>query len=335
MKKLLSVLLVALLAFGILSAGAETIRLQLNDTNTAEHPTGIADKYFADLVKERTNGRIEIEVFTGGTLYGSEPEAIEALSIGELAFARVASGPVAEFAPELGAFQMPYIFKGQEHMWAVLDGEIGQGILDAIQASGSGMIGLCFYDSGSRSFYTKEPVTVPDDLAGKKIRMMDNRSMVHMTELLGATPVVGIGPSDIFGAITTGTIDGAENNYTTYYTKGDYKAANYYVVDGHLRTPEVMLASEAALKNAGLNDDDVQLLKEIAKETTAYQIDVWNELEVTYKQALLDDGVVVTALTTEQIALYQEKDKPMWEDPEYGAKYADIIEKIEAVGEGL
>ena len=134
------------------------------------------------------------------------------------------------------------------------------------------MIGLCFYDSGSRSFYTREQVIVPADLAGKKIRMMDNRSMVHMTELLGATPVVGIGPSDIFGAITTGTIDGAENNYTTYYTKGDYKAAGFFVEDGHLRTPEVLLASEAALKNAGLTEEDIQLIKDIAKETTSIRL---------------------------------------------------------------
>lgn len=335
MKRFVFVFLVAALLLSAVGAGAETIRLQLNDTNTSEHPTGMADAHFAQLVKERTEGRIEIEVFTGGTLYGSEPEAIEALVIGDLAFARVASGPVAEFVPELNAFQMPYIFKSQQHMWSVLDGEIGQDILAGIQASGSGMIGLCFYDSGSRSFYTREMVTVPADLAGKKIRMMDNRTMVHMTELLGATPVVGIGPSDIFGAITTGTIDGAENNYTTYYTKGDYKAAKYYVVDGHLRTPEVLLASEAALQNAGLTEEDIQLLKDIAKETTAYQIEVWNDLEATYKQALLDDGVVVTELTGEQIALYQEKVLPMWEDPEYGGKYAELIEKIVAIGEGL
>lgn len=335
MRKFVFVLVVALLLTSLGAVSAETIRLQLNDTNTSEHPTGIADARFAELVKERTNGRIDIQVFTGGTLFGSEPEAIEALTIGELAFARVASGPVAEFVPGLNAVQMPYIFKSQEHMWAVLNGEIGQELLDAIQSSGSGMIGLCFYDAGSRSFYTKEKVVVPDDLAGKKIRMMDNRAMVHMTELLGATPVVGIGPSDIFGAITTGTIDGAENNYTTYYTKGDYKAANYFVADSHLRTPEVLLASESALKNAGLTDEDIQLLKEIAKETTEYQIGVWNDLEVKYKQALLDDGVVITELSPEEVALYQEKVKPMWEDPEYGGKYTDMINRIVAVGEGL
>ena len=97
----------------------------------------------------------------------------------------------------------------------------------------------------------------------------------------------------------------------------------------------MLLASEAALKNAGLTDEDVQMLKDIAKETTDYQIKVWNELEVEYKQALLDDGVVVTSLTNEQIAEYQEKVKPMWEDPDYGGKYTEVIEKIVAVGEGM
>lgn len=330
MKKLAALVLAMMLVLTAAVAGAETITLTLNDTNTNEHPTGMANVYFAELVKEATEGRIVIDVFNGGTLYTSEPDAIEAAVIGDLAFTRVSAAPVCNFVPELNAIQLPYLYKNSDHMWGVLNGEIGQGLLDQVQESGSGLIGLCYYDSGSRCFYTREQVVTPADLAGKKIRMMDNQMMCKMTELLGGTPVTGIGPSDIYSAIETGVIDGAENNYVTYYTKGDYKAAMYYVLDHHLRVPEILLASESALADAGVTDEDIALLKELAKEAQAYEIEQWNIMTETYRDALIADGVVVTELTDEQVAEYQALVEPIWTDPAYGGAYADLIAKIQA-----
>lgn len=330
MKKLVALVLAMMLVLCAAAAGAETIHLQLNDTNTNEHPTGMANIYYAELVKEATDGRIIIDVFNGGTLFSAETDAIEAAVVGDLAFTRVSAAPVASFVPELNAVQLPYLYKNSDHMWGVLNGEIGQGLLDQIQASGSGLIGLCYYDSGSRCFYTREKVVTPSDLAGKKIRMMDNQMMCKMTELLGGVPVTGIGPSDIYSAIETGVIDGAENNYVTYYTKGDYKAAPYYVLDHHLRVPEVLVASETALANAGVTEEDIALLKEVSKEAQAYEIEKWNELTVSYRDALLADGVTVTELTDEQVAEYQAKVESIWTDPAYGGAYADLIAKIQA-----
>src|SRR5690606_7389235 len=142
MRKLLTVALVLMILVSVTGTMmAAPIKLKLSEVHIAGYPTTLADQEFARLVKEKTNGRIEIEVYYGGTLYGSEPEAIEDMVIGELGFARVSASPVSEFVPELNAIQLPYLYKNANHMWAVLNGKIGQDMLNKIQTSGSGLIG--------------------------------------------------------------------------------------------------------------------------------------------------------------------------------------------------
>lgn len=143
---------------------------------------------------------------------------------------------------------MPYLYKNADHMWAVLDGEIGKDMLAQIEASGSGLVGLCWYDAGARSYYTTKKVASVADMKGLKIRMQNNAMMVDMTNVLGGTGVTGIGPNEVYSAIKQGTIDGAENNWPTYQNMGDYEAATFYVLDEHTRVPEILLASAEVLE---------------------------------------------------------------------------------------
>ena len=235
MKKLLTLVLALVLVLSVASASAVT--LKLSEVHIDGYPTTLADREFARLVEERTEGRVKIDVYANGSLYGEETGAIEAMVLGDIGFARVSASPVSSYVPAMNAIQMPYIYKSADHMWAVLDGEIGQKMLDEVQASGSGLVGLCWYDSGSRNFYTTTKVETPADLKGLKIRMQNNAMMVDMTNVLGGVGVTGIGPNDIYSAITQGTIDGAENNWPSYYTKGDYEAATYFCLDGHTHVP--------------------------------------------------------------------------------------------------
>ena len=220
MKKLMVLLLVAAAIVLPLAAsgsgeGGQTV-LTLSEVHAEGYPTALADYEFARLVEERTEGRIKIDVYTGGTLYGEETGSIEALQIGDLAFARVSASPVASYVPALNVIQLPYLYRDGDHMWQVLNGEIGQSMLDEIQASGSGLVGLCYYDAGARNFYTKTPIYSVADMAGLKIRLQNNAMMVEMVQLLGGNGVTGIGPNDVYSAIQQGTIDGAENNWPTY-----------------------------------------------------------------------------------------------------------------------
>lgn len=342
MKKFLTLAVALMLVLGLAcSVSADAIKLNLSEVHVEGYPTTMADEHFAELVKERTDGRIEITVYPGGTLYGAEPLAIEAMVVGDLAFARVSASPVADFVPAMNAIQLPYLYKNADHMWAALNSEeIGQKMLDEVQSSGSGMIGLCFYDGGSRCFYTTKKVEKVADLAGLKIRMQDNSLMCDLVKVLGASPVTGIGPNEVSQNITSGVIDGAENNWPTYESKGDFKAAPYYTLDHHTRVPEVLLASEAALASAGVSAEDIEIIKACAKDTQEFEIEAWKAREVESEKIVLEGGAQAVELTPEAFAEFQSamtepsdvlKGKSLYDI--YGAGYEDVIEAIKTLGE--
>ncbi len=320
----LSVILPVFAQGGAESSSASTVTLRLSEVHAEGYPTTLADQEFARLVEEKTNGRIKIEVYSGGTLYGQETEAIEALQQGSIAFARVSASPVASYVPALNIIQLPYLYRDGDHMWAVLNGEIGQGFLDEVQASGSGLVGLCYYDGGARNFYTTKPVHCVADLKGLKIRLQNNEMMVEMAKALGANPVTGIGPNDIYSAIQQGTIDGAENNWPTYESKGDYQVAPYFCLDGHTRVPEILLASEDAL--AKLSDEDVAIIKACAKETQEYEIKKWAEREAESEAIVMAGGVVAYTPTAAELQEFQDAMAPLY--TKYGAGYEELIQDI-------
>ncbi len=305
---------------------AKTITLKLSEVHQDGYPTALADQEFARLVEEKTNGRVKIEVYTGGTLYGEETGAIEALQLGDLGFTRVSASPVAAYVPKINAIQLPYLYRNADHMWKVLNGPIGQGMLNDIQASGSGLIGLCYYEAGARSFYLRKEVHNVADMAGLKIRMQNNAMMVKMVGLLGATGVTGIGPGDVYSAIQTGTVDGAENNWPTYQNNGDYQAATYYILDEHTRVPEVLLASEAALK--AVSEEDMKIIKECAKQTQEYEIQKWAEKDASAEKIVREAGNTIIEISPEVKAEFQAAMQPLYD--EYGKDYADIISAIKA-----
>ena len=328
MKKVLALLFVFVAVmipvFANGTGETSSVTLTLSEVHAEGYPTTLADYRFAELVAERTEGRVTIDVYSGGTLYGEETGSIEALQIGDLDFARVSASPVASYVPALNIIQLPYLYRDGEHMWEVLNGPIGQEMLEEIQASGSGLVGLCYYDAGARNFYTTTPVHGPEDMKGLKIRLQNNPMMVDMVELLGGNGVTGIGPNEVYSAISQGTIDGAENNWPTYESMGDYQVAPYFVLDGHTRVPEVLLASEAVLDT--LDPADVEIIKECAKQTQEYEIEQWALREQSSEEKVVSEGVIVAELTPEQIAEFQALMGPIYE--EYGAGYEDLIQEI-------
>lgn len=336
MKKHLAILLALALLLAAGTASAATT-LKLSEVHAEGYPTTLADREFARLVEERTEGRIKIEVYSGGTLYGEETGAIEALQLGDIAFSRVSASPVSSYVPAMNAIQMPYLYKNAGHMWAVLDGEIGQNMLAQIEASGSGLLGLCWYDAGARSYYTTRPVASVADMKGLKIRMQNNAMMVDMTNVLGGTGVTGIGPNEVYSAIKQGTIDGAENNWPTYQNMGDYEAAPYYVLDEHTRVPEVLLASAAVLSE--LDPADVEIIRAAAKDTQEYEKQKWAEKEKAAEEIVRAAGCTITELSAEAYAEFQQAmtapsdalgGQSLYE--KYGSAYKDVIDAITEAG---
>ena len=331
MKKLFVMVLALAMVLAMATTASAATTYRLAEVHAEGYPTTLADHEFARLVEERTEGRIKIEVYAGGTLYGEETGAIEAMQVGDLAFARVSASPVASYVPAINAIQMPYLYKSGEHMWEVLNGEIGQKFLADIEESGSGLVGLCYYDAGSRCFYLTKEVNSVADMAGLKIRMQNNAMMVKMVELLGATGVTGIGPNEVYSAIQTGTVDGAENNWPTYQNMGDYEVAKYYILDQHTRVPEILMMSKVVKDS--LSEEDFAIIMECAKETQAFEIEKWAEKEASSEEIVREAGTEVIELTPEAFAEFQAAMAPLYE--EFGADYADIIEAIQAIGENF
>ena len=302
------------------------ITLRLSEVHAKGYPTSLADEEFARLVEEKTQGRVIVEVRTGGALSSNESDAIEALQKGDLAFTRVSASPVAAYVPKLNAILLPYLYKSSDHMWKVLNGEIGQGMLEDLEKSDSGLIGLCYYDAGARNFYLTKEVHSVADMAGLRIRVQTNPMMVDMCECLGATGITGIGTDAVYGEIQSGSIDGAENNWPTYQSMGDYKVADYYVLDQHTRVPEVLIASKIVMER--VSPEDLELIKQAAKETCDFEIQKWKEKEQEAEKIIRANGNKIIELTPKQYEEFQEAMSPLYE--KYGSAYTSIINAIKS-----
>lgn len=293
------------------------------DNQPEDYPTTVAAKRFADLVFERTYGRIKIEVY-GGAQLGDEKSVIEQLQFGGIDFCRVSASPLAEFSPSLNVLQMPYLYRDEAHMWQVLDGQIGQDFLDSLDAAG--FIGLSWYSSGSRNFYNSiRPVNTLEDLAGLKIRVQENDLMMGMVTALGANPTP-MAYGEVYGGLQTGTIDGAENNWPSYQTTSHYEVAKYFVLDGHTRVPEPQLMSKVTANK--LSAEDIEIIKQCAAESALYQRELWTEQEAASEEIVRAAGNTITELSDEEMAKFVAACQPLYK--QFCSNYMGIIADIKA-----
>jgi tripartite ATP-independent transporter DctP family solute receptor len=292
--------ILALLAFSIFTlaaapSGAQDskpgiVRLRLAELHPADHPTAKADYEFARIVRERSQGRIQISVYTDSVL-GQELEVLEQLKFGAIDIARVSLAAVSTYAPRLDALQMPYLYRDEDHMWKVLKGEIGKELLASVGAKGTGFVGLGWFEAGSRSFYdSRRPLRKPSDLAGLRIRVQEGGVMDELVQAYGASALpMAFGES--YAAILRGEVDGAENNYSTYYSSGHYQVAKYYTLTEHVRIPEIIVGS--ALSFSELPAADRELIARSAMDSIDYQRSAWRDYEEKAAVKLRAAGVSI------------------------------------------
>ncbi|MCQ0986161.1 TRAP transporter substrate-binding protein [Jiella sp. LLJ827] len=262
--------------------------LRSSDTHPDGYPTVEAVKAMGEMLEEKTDGKLCIEVFFGAQL-GEEKDTIEQTQFGVIDLNRVSLGPFNNIVPETQVPSLPYIFRSTEHMHKVMDGPIGQEILDAFQPHD--LVGLAFYDGGSRSFYNSEkPIESIDDLKGMKFRVMQSDMFVDMVSALGAnaTPMPY---GEVYSSIQTGVIDGAENNWPSYDTSGHYEVAPYYTLDQHLIVPEVLVMSKKTWDS--LSEDEQAAVRESAKASVPIMREAWNEQERKSEEKIVEAGVEV------------------------------------------
>ncbi len=324
MKRLvfLAVVLMAAVAFsGGLSAADAQIVLKLSEIHPQGYPTELADEEFARLVNVYTNGQIKIDVFPGGQISGDEKVVIEQVKIGAIPIARVSSGALGSFNAQLNVFALPFLFDSKDHMWAFLNSPAGQKMLADLAPSG--FIGLCWYDGGARSFYANYPISRIEDLRNKKYRVMSNPLLVKMVEAMGAS-AVPMAAGQVFSAIQTGVIDGAENNAPSLISFNHYQVAKYYMLDEHLRLPEVLFMSKMVWDR--LSKDHQAALRKAAAETVTYQRTKWDAYEVEALNKIIAEGEIVVPIKDLSPFKNAVKGLVAAESP----KYAETLKAIDA-----
>ena len=305
------------------SAAPQTI-LRLGETHVADYPTTKGDMEFARLVEERTGGRIKIEVFHSKQL-GEEKAVIEGVQFGAIDFTRVSISPLAAFAPMFDALQMPYLYRGEEHMWKVLNGEIGESFLKSLEPAN--FVGLCWYDSGARHFYnSKKDIKTVADLKGMKIRVQESKLMMGLVSSLGAVPTP-MPFGEVYSALQTGVIEGAENNWPSYFSTSHYEVAKHFTLDGHTRVPEILIGSKIVMDK--LSKEDQEIIKKAAKDSMPYQIKLWKEFEKVAEDKVRAKGSIITTLTPEAQADFQKAMQPMYDQLKPELK--EMVKKIQNV----
>lgn len=319
MRKYFNLLLVAGLFITVVFTGCgeadqEQKTIKLAHALSTTHPVHLGMVRMAKLVEENSDGRLTISIFPSQQL-GSEREALELLQIGSIGMTKVSSAALENFVPELRVYSLPYLFKDEEHILNVLNGEIGRELL--LAGEQYWLRGLTYYDAGQRSFYTKDrPIETPEDLQGLKIRVMESQMAVNMVNELGGSPTP-ISWGELYTALQQGVVDGAENNPPSFYSSRHYEVSNYYSLDEHTMLPDLLIMSTHQWNN--LSEQEQGWIQSAADSSAVYQRQIWAEAEEEALEVAREAGVEINYPDKEP---FIEMTKPVYEqyrtsDPEF------------------
>ncbi|MCW7543838.1 TRAP transporter substrate-binding protein [Aurantimonas litoralis] len=318
-----SIALATMLAGAATAVSAQETLLRSSDTHPDGYPTVEAVKYMGELVKERTDGRIGIEVYHSAQL-GEEKDTIEQTQFGVIDLNRVSMGPFNNIVEETQVVSLPYIFRSIDHMHKVMDGPIGDEILAAFEPHD--LIGLAYYDGGARSFYNSEkPIKSMDDLKGLKFRVMQSDIFVDMVNALGgnATPMPY---GEVYSSIQTGVIEGAENNWPSFESSKHFEVAKHYTLDEHLIVPEVLVMSKKSWEK--LSPEDQEIVRAAAKESVTKMRELWQAREAESEKMVREAGVEVVKDIDKQPFI--DAMKPVYEKYVTNDKLKDLVARIQA-----
>jgi tripartite ATP-independent transporter DctP family solute receptor len=287
-SRIAAVLLGAVLV--VVSGAASAREFRAADTQREDYPTVQALQFMGRVIAERTGGRDRIRVFHSRQL-GEEKETIEQTRAGAIDLNRTNVALVGNLVPATNVLAMPFLFRSIGHLQKVLDGPIGREILDSFEPFG--FVGLAFYDSGARSIYNKvRPIHTMADIKGLRIRVQQSEQMSDMMTALGAE-AVEMPYGQVLTGLSTGLIDGAENNWPSYITTDHYKFAGYYTLTEHTMSPEVLVMSRKAWDS--LSAEDRTIFRDAAQQSNRFMRQKWAELEQHSRRQAEAAGVKVVS----------------------------------------
>ena len=314
---------VAVMALSVPQTASAQIVLKAADVHPPGYPTVAAIENLGKKFEAATKGKYKMQMYPNSVL-GSEKTMIEQTQVNAIQILRTSLGPAGPVVPDVNVFNMPFVFRNEAHMRAVIDGPIGDEILGKITNSPSRMVALGWMDGGSRSLYTKKPVKTPADLHGQKVRMMGNPLFVDTMNAMGGNGI-SMGYAEVYSALQTGVVDGAENNPPSYFTSNHYTTGTkYYSQTNHLIIPEIFVMSRIAWDK--LTPDEQGLMKKFSREAQMEQRVLWDKSVADYTAKLKAAGVEFIEVDQK---LFYDATAPV--RAKYGADYADLIKRIEAV----
>jgi tripartite ATP-independent transporter DctP family solute receptor len=302
-------------------AQAKTV-FKASDVQPPGYPTVAATENLGKKLDAATNGRLSVRMYPSMQL-GGEKETIEQTQIGAIQLLRVSAGTVGPIVDDINVVNMPFLFRNMAHAEQMMDGPIGQELLDKITANANaGLVALCWMNAGARSLYnTRRPIKSIEDIKGLKFRVIGNPIFIDMMNALGGNGIA-MGYDQVFSALQTGVIDGAENNPPSYVFSNHYTTAKYFSLTEHLIIPEVLVFSKKAW--AALSADDQALIKKFAREAQLEERELWNK----YEQEAMDKAKAAGCQIIEiaDKGPFQRAVNPVWK--KYGPKYQDMINRI-------
>lgn len=315
---------IATLALGTSTAYAqENVNLKLAYAQNSQ-PVKDALALFGELVEEKTDGSITVSYFPDSQL-GGESELVELLQAGAIDITKVSGGLMGSFSPLYDIFSMPYLFDDQDHFYEIMNNEDIMG--DVYRSTeNQGFVGVGWYDSGQRNFYTTgAPIETVEDLAGKKVRVMQSQTAIDMMRLLGASPVV-MAQEEVYTALQQGVLDGAENNEFALTAARHGEVVDYYSLDGHTRIPDIILISNRVLDS--LSDEQRTAVAEALQESTEFQIEQWLQGIADARAQIQEEfGVEINDVDIEP---FQAAVQPMYEELENMPEQYAIYQQIKA-----
>lgn len=296
------------------------------DTHVQSYPTVQAVERFGELLSQRTQGRLSVNMFAGGQL-GNERDTLEITTFGGLDFNRVNLAPLNSIEPLTKVFALPFLFESTRHMRTTLDGPVGDQVLASLERHG--LIGLCFYDSGSRSFYnTRGPINEPADMRGLKLRVPGSDLYVSMVQSLGAD-AVPMPLDEVYQSLAQGVIDGAENNWPSFESGKHFEVARYYSLTNHLLAPEVFVMSKISWDK--LTPSDQETVRKTAKASVPYMRTLWDQQVERSRAIVIGDGVEINEVDP---APFAEAMTGMWERSLGNAQQRELLERVLALRSG-
>lgn len=305
------------------NSGKAKYVLKLGDSLSETHPHSKAYKWFANRVSELTNGEVEVQVFVNASL-GTQAQCVEGLGLGTVQIAKNMATGFSTYVPEIQIFDLPYMFKDKEHFFEVLDSDIGDHYLHDVLGKVD-MVGLCYFYGGSRSFYTSQKVEKLSDLKGMKIRVPDGPIFQDLCKAFGCsgTPVP---VSDIYTALQTHVIDGAENALVFYEQQKHYEAAPYFITDNHIMTPDIVVMSKSYLES--LPESIQEAILQAGKEMGLKERELWEAQEEDSLNTLKEHNVTITEANEDE---FREAAQTVWSQYEsiVGKEWIDKIQSMQ------